>query len=93
MDCWDGPDNQPVIYHGFTLTSKIKFMDVVKAIRDNAFVASEYVYYLYCVQTPKNFTVDLMQIVNFTGLIQVFSSSCVKSVGFIKLHQVCENQI
>ena len=46
VDCWDGPDNQPVIYHGFTLTSKIKFVDVVKAIRDNAFVASEYVNHL-----------------------------------------------
>lgn len=41
VDCWDGPDNQPVIYHGFTLTSKIKFVDVVKAIRNNAFVVSE----------------------------------------------------
>ncbi|XP_046842462.1 1-phosphatidylinositol 4,5-bisphosphate phosphodiesterase gamma-1-like isoform X1 [Xenia sp. Carnegie-2017] len=42
LDYWDGPDNQPVIYHGFTLTSKIKFVDVVKAIKENAFVASDY---------------------------------------------------
>ena len=24
VDCWDGPDGEPIIYHGFTLTSKIK---------------------------------------------------------------------
>jgi len=42
LDCWDGPDSEPIIYHGHTLTSKIKFKDVVKAIRDYAFVASPY---------------------------------------------------
>ena len=25
LDCWDGKDGNPIIYHGFTLTSKIKF--------------------------------------------------------------------
>ena len=25
LDCWDGEDGRPVIYHGFTLTSKILF--------------------------------------------------------------------
>ncbi|ESN93887.1 hypothetical protein HELRODRAFT_88112 [Helobdella robusta] len=42
LDCWDGPSNQPYIYHGHTLTSKIRFMDVLKAIKENAWVASEY---------------------------------------------------
>eukprot|EP00771_Trimastix_marina_P000863 gnl/Trimastix_PCT/1896.p1 GENE.gnl/Trimastix_PCT/1896~~gnl/Trimastix_PCT/1896.p1 ORF type:complete len:698 (+),score=144.60 gnl/Trimastix_PCT/1896:88-2181(+) len=42
LDCWDGSDGQPIIFHGHTLTSKILFADVVRAIRDNAFVASEY---------------------------------------------------
>ena len=42
LDCWDGPDNEPIIYHGHTLTSKIKFVDAIRAIRDNAFVASDY---------------------------------------------------
>jgi phosphatidylinositol phospholipase C gamma-1 len=32
LDCWDGPDG-PLIYHGHTLTSKIKFQDVVKTIK------------------------------------------------------------
>lgn len=37
LDCWDGSDNEPVIYHGYTLTSKILFRDVIKAIKENAF--------------------------------------------------------
>lgn len=42
LDCWDGPDGMPYIYHGHTLTSKIKFMDVIKVIKEHAFVTSEY---------------------------------------------------
>ncbi|XP_067854198.1 1-phosphatidylinositol 4,5-bisphosphate phosphodiesterase gamma-2-like [Heptranchias perlo] len=42
LDCWDGPDGKPIIYHGWTLTSKIKFDDVVDAIKVHAFVSSEY---------------------------------------------------
>ncbi|XP_046842493.1 1-phosphatidylinositol 4,5-bisphosphate phosphodiesterase gamma-1-like isoform X2 [Xenia sp. Carnegie-2017] len=42
LDCWDGPDNHPVIYHGKTITSKIKFLDVIKAIKEYAFTASSY---------------------------------------------------
>lgn len=41
VDCWDGPDGYPSIYHGHTLTSKIKFLDVLRAIKDHAWVASE----------------------------------------------------
>ncbi len=42
VDCWNGPE-EPVIYHGRTMTSKIKFKDVVKAINDHAFITSELV--------------------------------------------------
>ncbi|RDD46947.1 1-phosphatidylinositol 4,5-bisphosphate phosphodiesterase gamma-1 [Trichoplax sp. H2] len=42
LDCWDGPDGNPIIYHGRTLTSKIKFYDVIRAIQDNAFIFSPY---------------------------------------------------
>ncbi|XP_052801177.1 1-phosphatidylinositol 4,5-bisphosphate phosphodiesterase eta-2-like isoform X5 [Mya arenaria] len=42
LDCWDGSDDEPVIYHGYTLTSKILFQDVIKAIKDYAFVTSPY---------------------------------------------------
>ncbi|KAM9436890.1 1-phosphatidylinositol 4,5-bisphosphate phosphodiesterase delta-1-like [Clarias gariepinus] len=42
LDCWDGPDGNPIIHHGHTLTSKVLFEDVIKAIRQNAFKTSEY---------------------------------------------------
>ncbi|XP_028665993.1 1-phosphatidylinositol 4,5-bisphosphate phosphodiesterase gamma-2-like [Erpetoichthys calabaricus] len=42
LDCWDGPAGEPIIYHGWTRTTKIKFYDVVKAINEHAFAASEF---------------------------------------------------
>ncbi|XP_076449870.1 1-phosphatidylinositol 4,5-bisphosphate phosphodiesterase gamma-1-like [Babylonia areolata] len=42
LDCWDGPDGYPYIYHGHTLTSKIRFMDVLETIKEHAWVASEF---------------------------------------------------
>jgi len=42
LDVWDGSDGDPLIYHGHTLTSKVKFRDVVAAIRQHAFVASPF---------------------------------------------------
>uniref|UniRef100_A0A8C4QEF7 Phosphoinositide phospholipase C n=1 Tax=Eptatretus burgeri TaxID=7764 RepID=A0A8C4QEF7_EPTBU len=42
LDCWDGPDGEPVIYHGYTMTSKILFHDVIKAVNKYAFEASKY---------------------------------------------------
>ncbi|KAG0004216.1 Phospholipase C [Entomortierella chlamydospora] len=42
LDCWDGPDGQPIVYHGHTLTSKILFRDVIEAISTYAFVNSPY---------------------------------------------------
>ena len=41
VDCWDGPNDEPVIYHGRTLTSKILFKDAVQAINECAFESSE----------------------------------------------------
>ncbi|XP_015262129.1 PREDICTED: 1-phosphatidylinositol 4,5-bisphosphate phosphodiesterase epsilon-1 isoform X1 [Gekko japonicus] len=41
LDCWDGDDGMPVIYHGHTLTSKIPFKEVVEAIDRNAFITSD----------------------------------------------------
>lgn len=43
LDCWDGPDGMPFIFHGHTLTTKIKFLDVIKTIKEHAFATSEYV--------------------------------------------------
>ena len=41
VDCWNGDDGEPIVYHGHTLVSKIKFVDVIKAIKEYAFRASE----------------------------------------------------
>ena len=41
MDCWDG-DEEPEIYHGYTLTSHILFKDVIAAVKEHAFATSEY---------------------------------------------------
>uniref|UniRef100_A0A7N8YCP1 Phosphoinositide phospholipase C n=1 Tax=Mastacembelus armatus TaxID=205130 RepID=A0A7N8YCP1_9TELE len=37
VDCWDGSDGEPVVYHGHTLTSKIVFKDVISTIKEYAF--------------------------------------------------------
>ncbi|XP_037266911.1 1-phosphatidylinositol 4,5-bisphosphate phosphodiesterase delta-3 [Falco rusticolus] len=42
LDCWEGSDGEPVVYHGHTLTSKILFRDVIESIRDYAFKRSPY---------------------------------------------------
>nr|XP_047904547.1 1-phosphatidylinositol 4,5-bisphosphate phosphodiesterase zeta-1 isoform X7 [Anser cygnoides] len=42
IDCWDGSNNEPVVYHGHTLTSKISFCSVIHVIDKYAFAASEY---------------------------------------------------
>uniref|UniRef100_A0A3Q2XGI7 Phosphoinositide phospholipase C n=2 Tax=Hippocampus comes TaxID=109280 RepID=A0A3Q2XGI7_HIPCM len=42
LDSWDGPNGEPVIYHGYTLTSKILFRDAIRAIKDYAFRTSDY---------------------------------------------------
>ncbi|KAL7990936.1 hypothetical protein Chor_014366 [Crotalus horridus] len=42
VDCWDGPDGEPVVHHGYTLTSKIPFKDVIDVINKNAFTKNEF---------------------------------------------------
>ncbi|XP_029646893.1 1-phosphatidylinositol 4,5-bisphosphate phosphodiesterase gamma-1 isoform X4 [Octopus sinensis] len=42
LDCWDGPEGYPHITHGLTLTSKIKFLDVLKTIAEHAWVTTDY---------------------------------------------------
>lgn len=42
LDTWDGPNGEPLIYHGRTLTSRIAFRAVIEAIAQHAFVVSEY---------------------------------------------------
>uniref|UniRef100_A0A2K5SDN7 Phosphoinositide phospholipase C n=1 Tax=Cebus imitator TaxID=2715852 RepID=A0A2K5SDN7_CEBIM len=42
VDVWDGPNGEPVVYHGHTLTSRILFKDVVATVAQYAFQTSDY---------------------------------------------------
>ncbi|XP_051531176.1 1-phosphatidylinositol 4,5-bisphosphate phosphodiesterase eta-2-like isoform X2 [Myxocyprinus asiaticus] len=42
VDCWDGPDGEPIVHHGYTLTSKILFKEVVETINKYAFAKTQY---------------------------------------------------
>ncbi|XP_014467958.1 PREDICTED: 1-phosphatidylinositol 4,5-bisphosphate phosphodiesterase-like isoform X1 [Dinoponera quadriceps] len=44
LDCWDGKgeDEEPIITHGKAMCTDILFKDVIYAVRDTAFVTSEY---------------------------------------------------
>eukprot|EP00045_Choanoeca_perplexa_P014126 m.164381 g.164381 ORF g.164381 m.164381 type:complete len:1094 (+) comp16577_c0_seq3:100-3381(+) len=42
IDCWDGDNGEPVVFHGHTLTSKILLKDVLRTCAEFGFVASQY---------------------------------------------------
>ncbi|XP_040842343.1 1-phosphatidylinositol 4,5-bisphosphate phosphodiesterase delta-4 isoform X2 [Ochotona curzoniae] len=42
VDVWDGPNGEPIVYHGHTLTSRILFKDVLTTVAQYAFQASDY---------------------------------------------------
>ncbi|MCI4377322.1 hypothetical protein PGIGA_G00202190 [Pangasianodon gigas] len=44
LDCWKGrpPDEEPIITHGFTMTTEIPFKEVIEAIAESAFKTSPY---------------------------------------------------
>lgn len=44
LDCWDGKgeDEEPIITHGKAMCTDILFRDVIYAVRDTAFVTSDY---------------------------------------------------
>ncbi|XP_031223823.1 1-phosphatidylinositol 4,5-bisphosphate phosphodiesterase delta-4 [Mastomys coucha] len=42
VDTWDGPDGEPIVYHGHTLTSRILFKDVLATLVKYAFQSSDY---------------------------------------------------
>ncbi|KAJ1301530.1 hypothetical protein OPQ81_008778 [Rhizoctonia solani] len=41
IDVWDGEHGEPAVFHGYTLTKEVPFRDVCRAIKENAFAASE----------------------------------------------------
>lgn len=42
LDCWDGKNGKIKVLHGGTLTKAVAFEDCIKAIKENAFKASDY---------------------------------------------------
>lgn len=42
LDCWDGDEGEPIIYHGHTFVSKISFEAVIQAVADYSFFTSPY---------------------------------------------------
>lgn len=42
LDCYDGPNNEPIVYHGRTLVSRILFRDVIETVLKYAFAISYY---------------------------------------------------
>lgn len=42
LDCWDGENNEPVVTHGMTMTTKLLLKDVLFAIKTSAFKESTY---------------------------------------------------
>ncbi|KAG3292305.1 phospholipase C zeta 1, partial [Ictidomys tridecemlineatus] len=65
IDCWDGSQNEPVVYHGYTLTSKLLFKTVVQSIHKYAFMTSEYPVVLslenHCSPSQQEVMADVLQ--------------------------------
>ena len=66
LDCWDGDDGYPIIFHGHTLTTKISFLEVVK------------VNYLL-VQNSLNWDTNIQSKnkINVSGRLDLFSSKMI----------------
>ncbi|XP_014219274.1 1-phosphatidylinositol 4,5-bisphosphate phosphodiesterase epsilon-1-like isoform X2 [Copidosoma floridanum] len=76
LDCWDGDDGLPLIYHGHTFTTKIPFRSVVEAIDRSAFVSSPYPVILsienHCSQTQQARMAHIFQSVFGEKLVTKF---------------------
>ncbi|KAJ9437338.1 1-phosphatidylinositol 4 [Diplonema papillatum] len=74
LDCWDGADGTPEIYHGYTRTTKIRFKDVCETIHKYAFKTSDYPVIL----SLENHTSQPQQLVMAKQLIEAFGDSLLR---------------
>jgi len=42
IDCWDGPNDEPIVMHGRSFTTRISFLEVIKTINKHAFARSHF---------------------------------------------------
>ncbi|KAI0023609.1 hypothetical protein F4780DRAFT_57992 [Xylariomycetidae sp. FL0641] len=65
IDCWDGPDGQPVVKHGYAMTNSISFREVVNTINKYAFVASHFPVWVslevHCNPTQQEVMTEIMK--------------------------------
>ncbi len=47
MDCYDGNNMEPIVYHGNTFTTPITFREIIFAIETQAFSVSPYDYLVF----------------------------------------------
>lgn len=64
IDCWDGPEGRPVVFHGRTMTKSVPFQDCISVIQKYAFVASPYPLIIslevHCNAEQQQIMVDIM---------------------------------
>ena len=64
IDCWDGPNGQPIVVHGRTMTSSVPFVDCISTIKKHAFGSSPYPLIIslevHCNPTQQQVMVDIM---------------------------------
>jgi len=72
LDCWDGDDGNPLIYHGHTFTSKIPFLGAVDSINRFAFVSSPYPVILsienHCSLAQQARMAEIFEVLYFTNI-------------------------
>ncbi|KAK6084764.1 phosphatidylinositol-specific phospholipase C [Seiridium cupressi] len=65
IDCWDGPDGQPSVQHGYAMTNAISFREVVNVVNKYAFLTSKFPLWIslevHCSATQQSLMSDIMK--------------------------------
>nr|XP_039250231.1 uncharacterized protein LOC120327925 isoform X2 [Styela clava] len=86
LDCWNGPDDEPIIHHGFTFTSKILFKSAIETINQFAFVNNPYPVILslenHCSLPQQCRMADIMKEIFGNKLVREVSEKCKEEMKF-----------